>query len=92
MGGEDGGSSEFKFLGNAFLSGKSGLESNVSEFLGVFLGGSSGSNVSEFLGVFLEGSSGSKVSEFLGVFLGGSSGGVGRSLIDRSGGEIHLES
>ena len=82
VGGEEGGSNEFEFLGNVFLSDKSSLDSNVSEFLGVFLGGSSGSNVSEFLGVFLGGSSGSNVSEFLGVFLGGSSGGNGRSLID----------
>ena len=65
VGGEDGGSDEIECLENVFLSGKSGLDSNVSEFLGVFLGGSSGSNVSEFLG----------------VFLGGSSGGSGRSLI-----------
>ena len=88
---DDGSSDKFEFLANVFLSDKSSLESTVSEFLGVFLGGSSGSNVSEFLGVFLEGSSGSNVSEFLGVFLGGSSGGVGRSLIDRSGEEMHLE-
>ena len=88
MGGDDGGSDEFEILANVFLADKSGLDSNVSEFLGVFLGGSSGSDVSEFLGVFLEVSSGSNVSEFLGVFLGGSSGGVGRSLIDRSEEEI----
>ena len=91
VGGDDGGSDKFEFLSNVFLSDKSSLESTVSKFLGVFLGGSSGSKESEFLGVFLECSSGSNVSEFLGVFLGGSSGGVGRSLIDRSGEEIHLE-